>query len=248
VTPLPDVGGVVDTAFILLNQESLDLITKVISAKGKAADASNLNRIVSPLLDSLQKVMQKIDSQKYGESVDSIRAFIHKYRDHDYLTSAINARSAKSLKKMMEDNHDDPSWNTTSLDINIGTVYKSYGADPRKSTFSKYQAWLSFGYGGGNSQILLQAGIYHQFAILNQPDSTFATTAAMFRYGGEDLRFGAGVNALNFDHGTINIVAEIRLGSKAWIVPSFNREFAKNSSPTWSPNITIKTTGGAFGF
>lgn len=220
-----------------------------------SGDSLNLKQIqseISPYLDSLDTIADEMASLNNGFDhhlqVDSLHSYIARYSNPMYIQGIRKAILAAKIKNTIRSNNDSPDWNTTSLDLNIGTVYKAANGNVQQSAFSKYQAWISGGLGFGNSQILAQLGIYHQFAVSGQTDSTFATTALMFRYGGKDLRLGVGANAMDFDHGTMNIVAELRLSSKAWIVASFNREFAKDMSPTWTPSITVKATGGAFGF
>lgn len=141
-----------------------------------------------------------------------------------------------------------PKWNTTSFDVNIGTVYRATDSKIQNSAFTKVRLWLNGGCGGGSVQFLGQVGGLYQPGVKGIKDSMFVTAGFMFRAGGENFRIGIGSNTINFDHGTIALMGELRMSKDAWVTVAVNRQFAVGTHPVWSNSIGIKTTTGVFTF
>jgi hypothetical protein len=255
-TPLPPVGGKVTPQFLKINGAAFIISAKIKALIPTDKSITHLQKTLSPLLDSLSVLSDQLEDSavvngNYTDEAATMRDFVAKYRDPKNLTAIQKLYTklidARSTIANIQQNGDSPGWNTTTLDLNVGTVYRAVGTNARQSEFSKIQLWLNGGVGLGSSQLLAQIGYYRQYALPGRADSSYLTSAVMFRYGNQDLRFGLGGNGIGFEQGAINLVAEIRISTKTWIVASFNRDVAKGTAPTWSPGITVKTSGGMLG-
>jgi hypothetical protein len=250
--PLPPTLGKVSPEFLKINFEAFKLCAQI---KGKIPGdriIPHLQNALKPLLDSLMALADSlkdlnVDGQRFDNEAGSIIEFVKKYSDPQNLAAYQKLIDARSAIANIQSNGDNPGWNATTLDINVGTVYRAIGGNAEQSQFSKVQFWLNGGVGLGSSQLLAQVGYYHQYGLVGQIDSSYLTTAIMYRYGNENLRLGLGGNGMGSSQGSLNLVAEVRVSAKAWIVGSFNRDVAKGIAPTWSPGITLKTTGGGLG-
>jgi hypothetical protein len=231
--------------------------------------------------------INNLTAEQFADSLDAIQSAIGTIRTAnpavaDSLTTFLADQKVEAESQALSVARDtilsrdyDPAWNTTSLDLNLGVVFRTLTETVQQSDLDKFQSWVSGGFGFGSSQLLVQAGLYYQFEVsrqfdsvavtvdtttgradtarvsksfVAQNDSTLFTAALMYRVGTRDVRFGIGGNAIGTDRGTINILAEIRISAKAWIVASVNGQVADGARPLWTPNITVKATGGVFGF
>lgn len=259
--PLPDVGASFSPSERQLSNQAVGLAVRINNLT--AEQFAN-----SDSLDAIQSTITTIRASNAAVA-DSLTAFLADQK------IGAESQSLKLAKDTIISNGYDPAWNTTSLDLNLGVVFRTTNETVQQSDLNKLQSWVSGGFGFGSSQLLLQVGLYHQFEVgrqvdslsvttdtttgrsdtvrtsrtlVRQNDSTLFTAALMYRVGTQDFRFGVGGNVLGTDRGTINIVTEIRLSSKAWIVASVNGQVADGARPLWTPNITVKATGGVFGF
>lgn len=230
---LPPPGEKISKEILELNADALSLGLRANNnILTSETPIDQLQDTIKVIAAAFGKLASRYDTLGYRDKAEAVRSYA------DLL----------AVKKGIRENKQSASWNTSSLDLNIGTVYRTAHSLIQKSAFSKTRAWINGGIGLGFAQLLGQVGYYRQFAFPGQPDSTFYTTAIMLRGGNQDFRVGIGSNARNFDNGGLDLVAEIRLSSKMWVIASLNRAFSKDVTPIWAPGITIKTTGGALGF
>jgi hypothetical protein len=234
--PLPSVDS--ETPLLLLNllRQGKKLF---INAQNAILDKNTTK--ADSCLDELVKISEDVESQ--GKSGELIAKAMRQL-----ITKARNITALQETKQAIKENSGDQSaWNSSSLDLCAGTVYRAVQSKIKQSDINRWRIWLNGGVGFGSSQLIAQIGYFQQFKNSNLNDSSYASVAIMYRYGSKDVRVGLGANGYNFDRGALNLITEIRLNKSAWLVISVNREFAKGEFPTWNPGITIKTTGAGLG-
>jgi hypothetical protein len=242
-TSLPETGETVSPQFLKLVRRADELMVALRNSL-TPGPAEPADREAAELIaDSLDTIANELDTLKIGSGTGSlqsngIREFVGRYRE---INSYLNTRNA------LKEANATTSWNTTTLDIEGGAVYRSTKSKLSQSAIGKYRFWVNGGIGLGASQLLAQVGLFHQLPNGPSIDSTSLFLALMYRIGNEKFRFGIGGNGYGLERGALNIVAELRISRGAWIVVSLNREFSKGFSPTWNPAFALKTTGGAFG-
>ena len=197
---------------------------------GEKIDINSLKKEIDTLYSIADKLF-KLDPNTY------------KYQPKASIDSMYKISEAIELKKAIKRNNDTSAWNTSTLSLNIGTVYRASKAIITKSQFDRFRIWLNGGLGIASFQLLGQVGWFHQYQDGVKNDSDYVTSALMCRYGNKDFRFGVGGNGKNLKSGSVVVATEIRISSMGWIVASFNRDFEKGKKPTWNPGITFKITG-----
>jgi hypothetical protein len=237
--PLPS-EGTVSPSFLLLSAKARKL-----SVTTNNAILDNDTVKANKSLDSLLEIAAEFDSlgQTGQQTYSALNQFIQKNRGK--ISDIAKLREIKHA--IVEHSGDQSAWNSTSLDLCAGTVYRATQSKIKQSDIDRLRVWLNGGIGFGSSQLIAQIGYFQQYKNSTLNDSSYATAAIMYRYGSKDVRVGLGANGYDFDRGTMNLVTEIRLNKSAWLVISVNRDFAKGELPTWNPGFTIKTTGAGLG-
>ncbi len=142
-----------------------------------------------------------------------------------------------------------PRWNTKSLDLNIGVLYRASDSKLTESKLSKVRAWLNGGIGTSSVQLLAQLGVLYQLKEADSlKDSLFTTVSAMMRVGTPSFRFGLGVYTVKFQRGVVSFASEIRLSSIGWLTFSLDRNVEEHKQPYWTQSMGIKTTLGNINF
>ena len=255
-TPLPKPGTLIGTADEVIIIDQFILSSDKIRGKIKnmilKPDGVNVYwKSIQESLDTLAFLSDSLEAHGQTVSAGLIRRYIAVRRDPVNLQGLKEeyqkATSAIGIKNKLNADGDSPDWNTSSLDLDFGAVYRASNAIVQHSVLSKSRVWVNGSWGLGNSQVIGQVGYYRQYPSLGQSDSSRVTAAVMYRYGSKDVRFGAGTNTVGFTQGSFILAAEIRVSSSAWVIASFDRDFMKGQIPTWSPAIGVKTTSGVFG-
>ena len=225
--------------FRQLQRRAREVVKELNNAIDPAMDARQLGEASRPYLGALTSIADTMRTMGFNQEAESL------LRNIGDAPGVIQLSMAKMKIRSGERSS---AWNTTSLDLSIGTVYQSSSASVLKSDFRRVKAWLNGGFGFGDSQLLLQAGVLLDRSPAGGKDSTSAIGAVMYRFGNAQFRSGFGASSeRNFDKGSVNIVFEIMLNKNLWIVPSVSVEMEKGMSPLWVPGLSVKTSSGLFG-
>jgi len=256
-TPFPDNGSKIPKSFMELHEKAEKLIVKVNNAIKPNNSNSAIIGQITPFLDALDSIAYQMDTssdfkKNCPNSNGALRQYVAKYRQPSTIENLLRLRKARESIDSIRNGKLSSKWNSYSLDFNIGTIYKTKATNISQSAFKNLQAWISGGIGiFDHFQLLAQLGVFHEFSLLGQGDSTFMSSGFMARGGTKDFRIGIGINGSNnfssIDRGEVNVVTEFHLNQKAWIVPAINWQFARGMLPIVYPSISIKATDGVLG-
>ncbi|MEO5928536.1 MAG: hypothetical protein ABIR47_01270 [Candidatus Kapaibacterium sp.] len=232
--PLPNVGSTVSPSQLSDNTKALKM----------SIDARNImlkDSVDSVDVNALASYLKRADS--LGSPIsDSLKAYLSTIKNN------VQGRaSLQAAKKSITQQKLTPAWNSTSLEVNLGTVYRANSAQVGQSHFKAFRGWVNGGIGTGNSQFIGQIGVEMDKGEAGSGDSTAVTSALMYRIGNQYARFGVGVNTENFNKGVISMLGEIRVTGKTWAVISFDGQVASGARPIWKPSLTLKLPAGQFG-
>ena len=216
---------------------------KVVEGLNNAVETTmkkaQVDETARPYLDQLSTIADSIREIGFGDEADTL-----KQRVGD---AAARIQISMAKLKIQADGRSSV-WNTTSLDLSIGTVYQSSSGSVAKSDFRRVNLWLNGGFGLGSSQLLMQIGGSLDRSLDGRKDSAYAIGGLMYRFGNPQFRAGLGFNAeRNIDKGSMNMVFEISVNRNLWIVPSLSMEAEKGKRTVWIPGLSFKTTGALFG-
>ncbi|MDB5033389.1 MAG: hypothetical protein JWQ98_630 [Chlorobi bacterium] len=232
--PLPNIGTTVSPSQLADNTTALRM----------SIDARNMtlrDSVDSADVNTLTAYLKRADSLASPIS-DSLKAYLTPIKNN--VQGRVSLRAAK---KSITQQKLSPAWNTASLEINLGAVYRASSAQVGQSHFKTFRGWVNGGIGTGNSQFIGQIGVEMDKGESGSGDSTAVTSALMYRIGNQYARFGVGVNTENLNRGVISMLGEIRVTGKTWAVISFDGQVASGARPVWKPSLTLKLPAGQFG-